>query len=212
MYIINNESPIYYNLSLIISNLLNSSIYDSNSNNLTYFCNSYNLTLDQQDTWIDQISSGYRCGKYLFDNSSTKNITTTNNDTNNITNNNSNDNDISFTIFNDSGGNITMINYPCFKINETFDNNTLWTINIGRSILCGIQTFEADELILQSIENQEISQSSSNSDSNNGNGNRLTNGDDKNFRSSNKLKNIINNGYKLKLFMIFYVLILNPFL
>ncbi|RCK65532.1 hypothetical protein Cantr_01235 [Candida viswanathii] len=58
--------------------------------------------------------------------------------------------DISYSIFSLTGGNLTTIKYPCYSMEETFENHTLWTLNIGRAILCGIQNPQADVLIVES--------------------------------------------------------------
>ncbi|EMG47665.1 hypothetical protein G210_1921 [Candida maltosa Xu316] len=150
MYITNNTNLVSYNLTELLPTYLDPSIYNPNSTNLTYFCNVYNLTLSTSDTWIDQITTGYRCGRYLNADYAKKHP---------------DNNEITYNIFTEAGGNITDVKYPCFQIEESFNNNTIWTVNIGRAILCGTQMHEADLIILSSIDDQQQQQQSSSSSS-----------------------------------------------
>ena len=190
--------PISYNITKLIPTILDPNIHNPDADKLVYFCDSYNLTLTKEDTWIDQISSGYRCGKHLLK-KQYYNITSSNDDNiepdhiySNGETKTEDDNDyptassqetpsneeISFSIFTESGGNMTTITYPCFKIEEIFENNTLWTLNIGRAILCGIQTPLADSIILESKQKELEQQANDNIDGgksgSNSNGNVAT--------------------------------------
>lgn len=198
MFIITNTMPISYNITKLIPTILDPNIHNPDADKLVYFCDSYNLTLTKEDTWIDQISSGYRCGKHLLKKQYYNTTTSNNNgdiESNHIYSNGEtktedyneyptvsnietpSSDEISFSIFTESGGNMTTITYPCFKIEEIFENNTLWTLNIGRAILCGIQTPFADSVILESKKQEledQLNNSNDGKSGSNSNGNVVT--------------------------------------